>query len=106
MRIGLIQMRCEKAATANNLAHIAGLLDDLAGHAPDVVAFPEMSLTGYTDPVRHPEVKLELDGPELRSLLDVTRPHGFVVMVGLIERNPAGKPWITQVVMRAARTSG
>ena len=73
LRVALVQMRCEKAAIAENLMTIAATLAAAEKRRVDIVGFPEMSLTGYADPTRYPEAVITLDGPEVASLLEVTR---------------------------------
>ncbi len=93
-------MRCEKGATAENLEQIAFYLREAASRGVDILGFPEMSLSGYADPHRYPEAVLRVDGPEVGQLLRLTKPYSTTVIVGLIEENPAGKPFITQIVVR------
>jgi predicted amidohydrolase len=50
VRVGLIQMRCEKGAIAENLASLSRYLAEAAMRNVDIVGFPEMSITGYADP--------------------------------------------------------
>jgi predicted amidohydrolase len=101
LRVGLIQMVCEKAAIEENLAAHARFLDEAAARRIDIVGFPEMSLTGYADPTRQPEAVLTLDGPEVARLIATTRGFPGTVLAGLIEANPAGgKPFITQIAAR------
>jgi predicted amidohydrolase len=106
LTIGLIQMRCEKAAIDLNLETIAHHLREAAGHRADIVGFPEMSLTGYADPTRYPGAVIALDGPEVQRLRDLTRAFAGTVLVGLIEANPRGKPFITHVALRQGRVLG
>jgi predicted amidohydrolase len=106
IRIGLIQMRCEKAAIDENLATLSRHLHDAAGHGIDIVGFPEMSLTGYADPTRFPQAVVALDGPEVKRLLDATRAFAGTVLAGLIEANPSGKPFITHIAARQGRMLG
>ncbi|NUM46020.1 MAG: carbon-nitrogen hydrolase family protein, partial [Anaerolineales bacterium] len=91
LRIALAQMRCEKAAINENLAVMADILTEAEKRRVDIVGFPEMSLTGYADPTRYPDAVITLDGPEVAALLEVSRTFSGTVLVGLIERNPAGK---------------
>ena len=65
MRVGLIQMRCEKGAIAENLADVGRTYAQAVARRVDIVGFPEMSITGYADPTRYPEAILRLDGPEV-----------------------------------------
>ena len=66
LQIGLVQMRCEKAATQENLALLAGYLAQAEAGRVDILGFPEMCLSGYADPTRYPKAILGLDGPEVR----------------------------------------
>lgn len=106
LRIALAQMRCEKAAIDENLAVIAEILTEAEKRRVDMVGFPEMSLTGYADPTRYPDAVITLDGPEVAALLDVSRRFSGTALVGLIERNPAGKPFITHIVVRQGALLG
>ena len=99
-------MRCEKAAIAENLTAIANILTEAEQRHTDIAAFPEMSLTGYADPTRYPEAIISLDGPEVANLLEVTRCFSGTVLVGLIEYNPAGKPFITHITARQGKLLG
>ncbi len=105
-RIALAQMHCEKAAVAQNLQQIADLLSQAEARAVDILALPEMCLTGYADPTRYPEAVLRLDGPEIALLLAATRPYATTALVGLIEHNPAAKPFITHVAIRRGELLG
>ena len=105
-RIGLIQMHCEKAAIKQNLESIAYYLEETTLRGVDIIGFPEMSLTGYADPTRYPEAILALDSPEVDHLLKLSEPYPTTMLVGLIEANPVGKPFITQIVVRSGVIQG
>ncbi|HEX6122884.1 MAG TPA: nitrilase-related carbon-nitrogen hydrolase, partial [Ktedonobacterales bacterium] len=66
----------------------------------------EASLTGYVDPERYPAVELVLDGPEVAALLALTRGRALTVLAGLVEANPGGPPFLTQIVARAGALIG
>ena len=118
LRIGLIQMNCEKGAIAQNLERISGYLVEAQQQGIAVVGFPEMSITGYADPTRYPQAVLRLDSPEMCRFLDLTRGLPATVLAGLIEANPGNhdgqtreigavtKPFITQVVARNGKLAG
>ncbi len=97
IRIGLVQMRCEKAAIDDNLASMARCLDEASERGIDILAFPEMSITGYADPVKYPHSVLDWHGPEINRFMHLTRRHHMDVLAGFIEANPDGKPFITQM---------
>jgi predicted amidohydrolase len=106
LTFALAQMRCEKAATAENLAAIARVYQQADQQGATIVACPEMSLTGYIDPTRRPEAILRLDGPEVAALVALTAKRRATLLAGLVEANPQGKPYITQVAARAGRLVG
>lgn len=100
LRIGLVQMRCEKGAVAANLGAIASHLRDGAAQGAEIMCFPEGSITGYVVPTRYPEAVVRLDGPEVAQFVALTRTAPVTAIAGIIESNPDGKPFITQVVAR------
>lgn len=100
LKVCLVNQHCEKGALTANLAATTAAIAAAAARGVDIVAFPEMSLSGYIDPELNPEAVLRLDGPEIASLLERTRGYPGAVLVGLVEHNPAGKPFITQIVAR------
>lgn len=107
VRLGLVQMRCEKGDLAGNLAATAGYLDEGCARGVDILAFPEASLTGYVDPTRYPDAVLTLDDPAIAQFLAITRraPQS-TVLAGIIEANPGGLPFITQLVARDGKLEG
>jgi predicted amidohydrolase len=106
LKIGLIQMCCEKAAMADNLANIARYLQEADARHVDIIGFPEMNITGYADPTKYPESIIRLDGPEIARVLEMTKGKSVTVLAGLIEENPTGKPFITQIVVRNGQLLG
>src|SRR5205085_9012652 len=104
--IGLVQMRCEKGALDSNLATIHSHLEAGQSHRVDIICFPEMSITGYVDPTRYREAVLHLDGPEVARFLELTKEMSAMVIAGLVEANPQGKPFITQIVAHAGKLLG
>ena len=106
IRIGLVQMRCEKSAIDQNLERMSACIEEAAAHDVDILGFPEMSLTGYADPTRYPQAMIELGGPEVERLCQVTRRCSTTVLAGPIEKDPAGKPFITQVIVRRGALQG
>lgn len=100
IRIALIQMQCEKGDIQANLNRITHYLAEAQARGVEIIGFPEMSLTGYADPTRYPQAVITVDGPEVAQLLKLTEPYALMVLVGLIEKNPQGKPFITHLVIR------
>jgi len=106
MHIGLVQMRCEKGAIDENLAAIEAAIQAADSRGVDIICFPEMSITGYIDPAQRPEAVLTLDGPEVARFVEMTSGSQIVAIAGIVEVNPLGKPFITQIVARAGQLLG
>lgn len=103
LNIALAQMRCEKGAVDANLAAIQTYLREAISRNADIICVPEMSITGYIDPTRQPEAILRLDGPEVARFVAMTRDTSITALAGLVEANPNGKPFITQIVAREGK---
>ncbi len=106
LKIGLIQMCCEKAAISENLKILSEHITEADMKGIDIIGFPEMSITGYADPTRYPEAIIRLDGAEMDAILNMTSGRQVTVLAGLIEHNPAGRPFITQVAIRDGKLIG
>ncbi|HLV98920.1 MAG TPA: nitrilase-related carbon-nitrogen hydrolase [Ktedonobacterales bacterium] len=100
LSIALVQMRCEKGAIDANLAAIQGYLQEAISRNVEIICFPEMSITGYIDPTRQPEAIARLDGPEVARFVAMTGGTAITAIAGIVEANPNGKPFITQIVAR------
>jgi predicted amidohydrolase len=99
--ISLVQQNCQKGRFADNLARAAKFVSETDA---DIVCFPEMSLTGYLDPVWQAESVLRLDSPQVRDFCRLSA--GRTLIAGIVEHHPAGKPFITQIVATDGKLAG
>jgi predicted amidohydrolase len=106
MRVALVQMHCPKGEIEANLRTHASRIEEAYTRGVDVVCFPEMSLTGYIDPDRWPEAVLSFDSTAVARFVAMTAGSEMLVLAGLVERNPRGRPFITQIAARAGRLVG
>jgi len=106
IKIALIQMLCEKGAIDRNLASIHPYLQTGRRQDVDIMCFPEISITGYIDPTRCPEAVLYLNGPEVARFVAMTKDIPVTAIAGLVETNPRGKPFITQIVVHEGKLLG
>src|SRR5215211_4846119 len=106
MRVALVQMHCPKGEVEANLAAHAAHLREAVARGADVVCFPEMSITGYIDPARWPEAVLSLESSAVRRFVALTEGTEPLALAGLVERNPGGKPFITQIAARRGALVG
>lgn len=106
LRIGLVQMLCEKADIDGNLRQISGYIDEAESKNIDILALPEASITGYVDRGGFPGAVISPDGPEIDAVRRQTTGRNVTVLTGFIETNPGGKPFVTQAVIRNGRLIG
>lgn len=95
--IGLVQMRCPKGDIDGNLEQIRRYLQEGARRGAAIMCFPEMSITGYIDPTRRPDAVLSLDHPAIARFVAMTETYRITALAGIVEANPDGKPFITQI---------
>ena len=87
MRALLAALTCHKGDIWRNVSdHLVAL--DAARHAAcDVAIFPELSLTGSVDALRHPDRAVAVDDAAVRTIVDTTRNADVAVVFGIAERD-------------------
>jgi predicted amidohydrolase len=106
LRIGLVQMFCGKGDIDNNLQRHKEYIVEAESKGVDILAFPEASITGYNDRMKHPKAIIKRDGNEIDTLCKMTTGQKMTVLVGFIEENPGGKPFVTQAVIQNGQANG
>ena len=106
VKIGLVQMFCEKAAIEQNLQAIQDYVNQAVALGLDFLCFPEMSITGYINPQKDLEAVLSLNSPTVSRFVEMSRDNNLTLIAGIVEGNPAGKPFITQLVARHGQLTG
>jgi predicted amidohydrolase len=106
VRLALVQMCSEKADIRGNLARIATEIHSASERGIDLIAFPEMSISGYIDPSRWTDAVLDRDDSALVEFGALTAGTAVAAIAGFVEWNPDGKPFITQVVAGDGQLTG
>lgn len=106
LTLALVQMRCEKAAIGDNLDEMRRYLEQARAAGAELVCFPEMNITGYIDPQQHSEAVIPLDDPAVGRVCEMSREYGMAIIAGLVESNPSGRPFITQLVAQQGKMLG
>jgi len=86
VRVLLAAITCEKGDAAGNLERHLEVLEAAAADGAALAVFPEMSLTGSVDPIRHPERALSIDDEVVRRLAAAAGGLGVDAVVGIGER--------------------
>ncbi|HKD97060.1 MAG TPA: carbon-nitrogen hydrolase family protein [Micromonosporaceae bacterium] len=106
LRVMLAAIECPKGDTAANLASHESVLRAAREAGCRIAVFPEVSLSGYANPVTHPEWLLSLDSPPVLALAALTGRHGVAAVFGITEVSPDGVPYLTQVYARDGAVQG
>ncbi|TYO96218.1 nitrilase family protein [Desulfallas thermosapovorans] len=96
-RVALVQMNAQLAATTLNLNKMESFVKEAAGQKVDIICFPELSVQGYSRNCSGPTAE-SLPGPSSERIMTMARRYNLVVLAGLAEASPTGRPYITQLV--------
>ncbi|HEX9991020.1 MAG TPA: carbon-nitrogen hydrolase family protein [Chloroflexia bacterium] len=105
LKIALAQMRCEKGDWQGNLVRASEYMACASTEGCHIVIFPEMGLSGYCEPSKFPHAAQPLDSIWVKRFVDMAAQHGIAASGGFIEANPAGKPFITQILAQDGRVA-
>ena len=86
MRVLLAAITCEKGDLDGNAKRHVEVLEAAAADGASLAVFPEMSLTGSVDQLRHPEHAVSIDDPEVRALAARAGDLGVDAVIGIGER--------------------
>lgn len=106
MRVLLAALTAPKGDLAGNLGRHVELLERAQSRRCDLAVFPEFSLTGSVDPLRHPQHALAVDAEPVRQLAAATHRTGVGAVFGIAERAGDGGFFITQLYACGGRLLG
>lgn len=106
LKIALVQMNCPKGKIDSNLTKTADYIDQVSSRNVDIICFPEMNITGYINPTKMPNLILTLENDPVYKFCELTKNNKLTALGGIAERNPSGKPFITQIVAAAGKLQG
>src|SRR3954469_24238029 len=107
IRVATVQFQSEPGDKAYNLGRVRHFVTQAAESGVEIIAFPEMCLTGYwhvrklTQPAVEALAEPVPDGPCTQELLRLSREHGMSIAAGLIERGDDGRLYNSYVVAMA-----
>src|SRR5947208_14722130 len=109
IRVATVQFQHAAGDKAYNFGRIRHFVTEAARARVELIAFPEMCLTGYWHMRKLSRTAFEAlaepvpDGPSMRDLLDLSRQHGLTIGAGLLERAPDGGRYNAYVVAMPGR---
>src|SRR5256885_1265952 len=104
IRVATVQFQSEPGNKAYNLGRVRHFVTEAARSRVEIVAFPEMCLTGYWHVRKLSRDDVEAlaepvpDGECTKELLRLSREHGMSIGAGLIERDDDGRLYNAYVV--------
>jgi len=104
IRVATVQFQPEPGNTAYNLDRVRHFVREAAERRVEMIAFPEMCLTGYWHVRKLAREQFEAltetvpDGPSSQDLLSLAREHRMTIGAGLIERGDDGRFYNSYVV--------
>ena len=104
IRVATVQFQSQPGDKAHNLERVRRFVTEAAESAVEIVAFPEMCLTGYWHVRKLSREGVEALaepvplGPSTQELLRLSREHAMTIGAGLIERGDDGKLYNSYVV--------
>lgn len=87
MKIGLVQFDQQWENPEKNISKIESLLGSI-NEKPDLLIFPEMTLTGFT--MNSKKFAEELDGVSTQFFMNLSRKHNTNIFAGIIEKSDEG----------------
>ena len=104
IRVATVQFQHEPGNKVYNLGRVRQFVTEAARSGVEIIAFPEMCLTGYWHVRKLARESVEAlaesvpDGPCTQELIHLSRKHGMTIGAGLIERDSEGRLYNAYVV--------
>jgi len=104
IRVAAVQFQHEPGNKAYNLDRVRHFVTEAAQSGVEIIAFPEMCLTGYWHTRKLSRESMDAlaesipDGPSTRELLELSRKHSMTIGAGLIEKASDGQLYNAYVV--------
>jgi predicted amidohydrolase len=104
IRVATVQFQHEAGDKSYNLGRVRHFVTEAARSRVEIIAFPEMCLTGYWHVRKLTRKAVEAlaehvpDGPSTQELLRLSREHSMTIGAGLIEHGDDGKLYNAYVV--------
>lgn len=106
-RVAVAQVNCPVGRLAENVEKHRQFTRRAAEAGARIIVFPETSLSGYPGEDRRPwELAQPLDGEAGQAMLALSAETGVIVLAGLLERDPSGVIYNTQIVAAPTGLAG
>ncbi|MDH3827807.1 MAG: nitrilase [Desulfobacterales bacterium] len=106
IRIAAVIMNCPVGRVQDNLDRMAGWIRTAKKRAADLVCFPEMNVTGYSNRVETKDSAETVPGTISQSVLALAREFKLAILAGLLEKDARGRVFASQLVVTPRGVAG
>jgi len=99
VRVAIAVFNARVGHTRENLDKTAVYIKQAAAAGSDMICFPEMNITGYSN---HPDIVLQAEpvpGPSVEALATLSQKKNILILAGLAERNDNGSVFASHVAL-------
>jgi predicted amidohydrolase len=100
IRIAAVSCRAPFGRIEENLARTEAWVERAAAAGAGLVCFPELNICGYSNHLDIADLAQPVSGPAGTRLSSLARRSGMIILAGLAEHNPQGRPFASHCVFR------
>jgi N-carbamoylputrescine amidase len=98
LRIAMAVCNCPVGDTAANIETVRMLAAEAAENGSNIICFPEMNITGYSNTPEIESCALSAGSPELSDISSAASDLSLVILAGFAEKDLSGKIYATHGV--------
>ena len=100
IRLALVICHCPVGDLRGNLAKMKEWVGEAAGEGADMVCFPELNISGYSNRKAMDRLPQAIPGSITGKLAELAASHDMVVMAGMAEKGRSGRGYASHVVAK------
>ena len=98
LRIAVVVCNARVGETRQNLDKVIAFVKKARNAAADIVCFPELNITGYSNHVDLIGVAEPIPGPISEALSNMADSHGLLILAGMAEKGSDGRIYATHMI--------
>lgn len=98
LRIAVVVCNAKVGETRQNLDKVMTFVKKARDGAADIICFPELNLTGYSNHVDFPGVAEPIPGTVSEALSSMAASHGLLILAGMAEKGNNGRIYATHMI--------
>jgi N-carbamoylputrescine amidase len=98
LRIAVVVCNARVGKTWQNLDKIIAFSNKARNAAADIICFPEMNITGYSNHADLPCIAEPIPGPVSEALSNLAVSHDLLILAGMAEKGRDGRTYATHMI--------